>query len=47
VLQDDGRVGDEGPEVVGLKARIALEVLEKGGSVGVVVGICNRESSQS
>lgn len=40
VLQDDGRVGDEGPKVVGLEARVALEVFEKGGLVRVVVGAC-------
>jgi len=33
-------VGDEGPEVVGLEARVALEALEEGGLVGIVVGVC-------
>lgn len=45
MLQDDGRVGDEGPEVVGLEARVALEVLEKGGLVRVVVGACEAPAS--
>jgi len=44
VLDDDGGVGDQGPEVVGLEARVALEVLEEGGLVGVVVGVYKRVS---
>ena len=44
LLDDDGGVGDEGPEVVGLEARVALELFEKGGLVSVVVGICPRVS---
>lgn len=40
MLQDDGRVGDEGPKVVGLETRVALQVLEKRGLVCVVVGVC-------
>ena len=40
VLDDDGGVGDERPELVGLEARVALEVVEEGGFVGVVVGVC-------
>lgn len=42
MLDNDGRVGDQGPEVVGFQARIALEVLEEGGLVSVVIGICLR-----
>lgn len=40
MLEDNGRVGDEGPEVVRLQARVALEVLEKGCLVGVIVRVC-------
>ena len=40
LLDDDGGVCDEGPEVVGLQAGIALEVFEEGGVVGVVIRIC-------
>lgn len=39
VLHDDGGVGDQGPELVGLKARVELELLEEGRLVGVVVGV--------
>lgn len=45
VLDNDGRVSDEGPEVVGFQARIALEVLEECRLVGVVVGICSAHQS--
>jgi len=37
LLDDDRGVGDERPEVVRLQARVALEVVEKGLFVGVVV----------
>jgi hypothetical protein len=40
VLYDDGRIGDQGPEVVGPNTRVALEVFEKGSLVGVVIGVC-------
>lgn len=40
MLDNDGRVGDQRPEVVGFQARIALEVLEEGGLVSVIIGIC-------
>lgn len=39
VLQDDGRVGDEGPEIVRLEPRVALQVLEKSSLIGVVVRV--------
>lgn len=39
VLQDDGRIGDERPKVVRLEARVALQVFEKRGLVGVVIGV--------
>lgn len=39
MLHYDCRVGDEGPEIVGLEARIALEMLEKGFLIGVIIGI--------
>jgi hypothetical protein len=45
VLHDDGRVGHQGPEVVGADAGVALEVLEEGGLVGVVVGVCRKQSN--
>ncbi|TPX10623.1 uncharacterized protein E0L32_008357, partial [Thyridium curvatum] len=41
VLHDDGEVGDQGPELVRLQARVPLQVLEKGGLVCVVVRICS------
>ena len=40
LLDNDGSVGDEGPKCVWLEAGIALELLEEGGLVGVVVGVC-------
>lgn len=40
MLYNDSRVGDQGPEVVGFQAGIALEVLEERGLVSVVIGIC-------
>lgn len=39
MLDYDSGVGYQGPEVVGLEARVALEVLEECRLVGVVVGI--------
>jgi hypothetical protein len=39
VLDYDGGVYDEGPEIVGLEARIALEVFEEGVLVSVVIWI--------
>jgi hypothetical protein len=43
VLDDDCRVGDQGPKVVGPDSGVPLEVLKKGGLVGVVVGVCTEE----
>jgi hypothetical protein len=40
VLHDDGRVGHERPELVGLEAGVALEVVEERLLVRVVVGDC-------
>jgi hypothetical protein len=37
VLDDNGRVGHEGPKLVGLQARVALEVVEERLLIGVVV----------
>lgn len=39
MLDDDGRVGDERPEIVGLEARVSLKLLEESGLIGVVVGV--------
>lgn len=39
LLYDDGRVSHQRPKVVGLEPRVSLEMLEKGGPVGVVVRI--------
>lgn len=39
MLQDDGRIGNKGPKVVGLKTGIALEVFEERGLIGVVVRV--------
>jgi hypothetical protein len=39
LLEDDGSVGDEGPEFVGLKTGISLEVLEKRRLVRIVVRV--------
>ena len=39
LLDDDCRIGDERPEVVGLDPWVALETLEKRGLVGIVVWI--------
>ena len=40
VLQYDGGVGDEGPEVVWFEAGVSLEIFEKGCLVCVIVGNC-------
>jgi hypothetical protein len=40
VLHYNGGVGHERPEVVRLHARVALEVFEEGGLVGVVIWVC-------
>lgn len=40
MLEYDGRVGDERPEVVRLETGISLEVLEKSGLIGVVIWVC-------
>lgn len=40
MLHYDGRVGDQWPEFVGLQSRVALEVVEEGLFVGVVVRVC-------
>lgn len=39
MLYNDGRVSHQRPEVVGLHARVALEVLQEGGLVRVVVRV--------
>lgn len=40
MLHDDGRVGHERPEVIGLKAWVALQMGEESRWVGVIIGIC-------
>ena len=39
MLDDDSRVRDQRPEIVGALSRVALEVGEEGRRVGVVVRI--------
>ena len=39
MLEDDGGVGNEGPEVVRLETGVTLEVLEECDLVGVIVRI--------
>lgn len=39
MLYNDGRVGDEGPEIVGLHSRVALEIFKECRLISVVVGI--------
>jgi hypothetical protein len=39
MLQYDCGVGNKRPEIVGLESRIALEVLEKGSLIGIVIRI--------
>lgn len=40
VLDDDGGIGNQRPEIIWLETRVALEVLEEGRLVGVVVWVC-------
>lgn len=40
MLDDDGRIGDQRPEVIWLDTGVALEVLQECRLVGVVVGVC-------
>jgi hypothetical protein len=40
MLYNDGRICDQGPEVVRLEPGVALEVLEEGPLVGIIVRIC-------
>lgn len=47
MLHDDSGVGDQGPEVIGLQARVSLEVFEKGRLVGVIVRICSLHQPSS
>lgn len=42
MLHDDGRIGDEGPEVIGLKAWVPLQMGEESWWVGVIIGVCAR-----
>lgn len=44
MLEYDGGVGNEGPEVVGLETGVALEVLEERHLVSVVVRVCTKAS---
>ena len=39
MLDYDGGIGDQGPEVVWQKAGIALQMLEEGWRIGVIIGI--------
>ncbi len=39
MLDNDGRISDQGPKVIREKTRVALEVGEESGRVGVIVGI--------
>lgn len=39
MLQDDGRIGNEGPKVVRLEAWVALQIFEKCGLISVVVRV--------
>lgn len=45
MLDDDRRISDQRPEVVRFQSRISLKVLQEGGLVGVVVGICSVSSA--
>ncbi len=45
MLDDDGRVGDERPELVRLESRIALQVVEECRLIGVIVRICSDRAS--
>lgn len=40
MLHDDGRIGHEGPEVIGLKPGVALQMGKESWWVGVIIGIC-------
>lgn len=47
MLYNDGRVCDEGPEVVRFKSGVALEVFKEGPLIGVIVRICAVDSISS
>lgn len=46
MLHDDRRVGHKGPEVIGLKPRVALQMGEECWWIGVIIGICARVVSR-
>lgn len=39
MLNDDGRIGDQRPEIVRLDTGVTLEILQECGLIGVVVGV--------
>jgi hypothetical protein len=39
VLEDDGRIGYQRPEIVRFEARVSLQILKKGGLIRVIVRI--------
>lgn len=41
MLEDDSRVGNEGPKVVWFKSGISLEVFEKRRLICIIIGICD------
>lgn len=47
MLDDDGRVGDERPEIIGFNSRVALKVFKECRLISIVVGIYTKRKQEN